>query len=142
MPPLWYSRYLAAARLCCRPSSVSKRLAIPPLQFFHRRTINTAANVSRADTIVPLRKQLKEEAKRAKGQARNNRGQKNAAASNDWELTVGIEIHAQLNSETKLFSSSSTLPNELKKQVVRYKDKAYALCERRSTDIDNSRAKH
>lgn len=27
------------------------------------------------------------------------------ASRQKWELTVGIEIHAQLNTETKLFSS-------------------------------------
>ena len=27
---------------------------------------------------------------------------------NDWQTVIGIEIHAQVNSKSKLFSSSST----------------------------------
>lgn len=62
---------------------------------------------------VPLRKQLKEEAKRkkkelAKSGAANN---KSASESNDWELTVGIEVHAELNTAHKLFSRACTSIN-------------------------------
>jgi aspartyl-tRNA(Asn)/glutamyl-tRNA(Gln) amidotransferase subunit B len=47
---------------------------------------------------------LKDEAKamrlgRAKGEQENG-----AARLEDWELTVGIEIHAQLDTDAKLFS--------------------------------------
>jgi aspartyl-tRNA(Asn)/glutamyl-tRNA(Gln) amidotransferase subunit B len=62
--------------------------------------------VQHPNDFVPLRKQLKEEAKKAKSHSRNGRGKKQVAANDEWELTVGIEIHAQLNSEAKLFSSS------------------------------------
>ncbi|CAG8753458.1 16980_t:CDS:2, partial [Dentiscutata heterogama] len=31
---------------------------------------------------------------------------------NKWEAIIGLEVHAQLNSKTKLFSSSSTSFNE------------------------------
>jgi aspartyl-tRNA(Asn)/glutamyl-tRNA(Gln) amidotransferase subunit B len=56
---------------------------------------------------VPLRKQLKDEAKAL----RVWREQKDSEATSqlgDWELTVGIEIHAQLDTESKLFSSETT----------------------------------
>jgi hypothetical protein len=54
---------------------------------------------------VPLRKQLKDEAKALKSKGRQQRGSGPSQRNDDWELTVGIEIHAQLNTETKLFSS-------------------------------------
>lgn len=64
------------------------------------------------DTIqketVPFRKQLKDEAKqrRAAGEKANRDIDRNKAQNLDgWELTVGIEIHAQLNTDRKLFSS-------------------------------------
>ena len=59
-----------------------------------------------ADT-VPLRKRLKDEAKqkRAAGEV-VSRATRRATTSKlqAWELTVGIEVHAQLNTERKLFS--------------------------------------
>ena len=58
--------------------------------------------------VVPLRKQLKDEAKAKKSALLETKGK---AKKHDidprlknWELTVGIEIHAQLNTARKLFS--------------------------------------
>jgi aspartyl-tRNA(Asn)/glutamyl-tRNA(Gln) amidotransferase subunit B len=61
--------------------------------------------------VEPLRKQLKDEAKARRvaqkqdplraSRCQDQRPQK-------WELTVGIEIHAQLNVSTKLFSAATT----------------------------------
>lgn len=109
MPRLWYSRYLTSARLRCRPLLILEQPAARLYQPLLRRTVNIDANVQRPNDFVPLRKQLKEEAKRAKSQSRNGRGKKQVAADDDWELTVGIEIHAQMNSEAKLFSSPYTV---------------------------------
>ena len=64
-----------------------------------------------SDNNVPYRKQLKDEAKcrRAAGESKNNVHQKNGdARAEKWELTVGIEVHAQLNTERKLFSRMET----------------------------------
>ena len=70
---------------------------------------------------IPLRKHLKDEAKRKKAEANSANGPKIAksdARLEKWELTVGIEIHAELNTACKLFSSapaasadSNALPN-------------------------------
>lgn len=71
---------------------------------------------------VPLRKHLKDEAKRKKAEAKGanggNKKQKVDPRLEKWELTVGIEVHAELNTESKLFSSapaasaeSNGLPN-------------------------------
>ena len=66
------------------------------------------------DSNAPYRKQLKDEAKRRRaiGDLKNDdvKKSKNARAEK-WELTVGIEVHAQLNTERKLFSRTSTHPN-------------------------------
>jgi len=61
-----------------------------------------------AQPVVPFRKQLKDEAKKRRAAERlGPNAQKTRANSplEKWELTVGIEIHAQLNTERKLFSS-------------------------------------
>lgn len=64
--------------------------------------------------IVSLRKELKDAAKQKKLSARLNPSPKNTSDASNWELTVGIEIHAELNTARKLFSSapatSSTSP--------------------------------
>ena len=61
---------------------------------------------------TPLRKQLKEEAKARKLAAASNgtqvKGGPRDAWSRKWELIIGIEIHAELNTERKLFSTAKT----------------------------------
>ena len=59
---------------------------------------------------MPFRKQLKDEAKQRKPVARGNvsgttKDGIDNATSAAWELTVGLEIHAQMNTARKLFSS-------------------------------------
>ena len=65
---------------------------------------------------VPFRKQLKDETKR-KRQAERNVNRTGTARSggsiidprlDKWRLTVGLEIHAQLNTERKLFSTAKS----------------------------------
>ncbi|KAJ6003433.1 hypothetical protein N7451_005980 [Penicillium sp. IBT 35674x] len=63
---------------------------------------------------VPLRKQLKQDAKSLKAQ-KKQRKENEEASRQEWELTVGVEIHAQLDTAAKLFSraptSTSATPN-------------------------------
>jgi aspartyl-tRNA(Asn)/glutamyl-tRNA(Gln) amidotransferase subunit B len=66
------------------------------------------ASVLLRDDVVPLRKQLKDKSK----VARASQTKQQAKASRQefvegWELTVGIEIHAQLNTARKLFSGTT-----------------------------------
>ncbi|TQV96885.1 glutamyl-tRNA(Gln) amidotransferase, B subunit [Cordyceps javanica] len=63
--------------------------------------------------IAPLnfRKKLKDEAKLAKKHGKKKNKSDNQTVQG-WELTVGIEIHAQLNSPRKLFSSAVTSFND------------------------------
>lgn len=66
---------------------------------------------------MPLRKQLKDEAKAkrlAKGKG-NGQDKVTAARHNGWELTVGIEVHAQLDTDAKLFSSK---PNRTATRIL------------------------
>jgi aspartyl-tRNA(Asn)/glutamyl-tRNA(Gln) amidotransferase subunit B len=63
---------------------------------------------------VPLRKHLKDEAKKKKAESRigaSSKGNDVRDGNKDpllekWELTVGVEIHAELNTTCKLFSTA------------------------------------
>lgn len=88
---------------------------IDPLVTHVSRLCTSAVRYNGAATThaaVPLRKQLKDEAKRKKKSAlaadSKTRSQRLESA---WELTVGIEVHAELNTAHKLFSSASTSVN-------------------------------
>ncbi|KAG5947131.1 hypothetical protein E4U53_006457 [Claviceps sorghi] len=80
------------------------------LQALHH-TPSTALSAKPKDTTVPLRKQLKEEAKLAKKQG-TKKSKGDSQTVDGWELTVGIEIHAQLNTSRKLFSFATTSFND------------------------------
>lgn len=70
---------------------------------------NNAINRAAGETdAVPLRKQIKEEIKRRKSDKRSHGKAAERESLDDWELTIGIEVHAQLNTAKKLFSSSPT----------------------------------
>ena len=61
---------------------------------------------------IPLRKHLRDEAKRKKAEAKAagpSKKLKTDPRLERWELTVGIEIHAELNTAHKLFSSAPTV---------------------------------
>ncbi|KAF2773588.1 hypothetical protein EJ03DRAFT_264809 [Teratosphaeria nubilosa] len=77
------------------------------------RELSTATPLPQG--AVPLRKHLKDEAKRKKAEHRNSKSLVDPR-SEKWELAVGIEIHAELNTACKLFSPAPTegqggLPN-------------------------------
>lgn len=61
---------------------------------------------------VPLRKQLKEESRSFKADKKKKKLDEELSRQK-WELTVGIEIHAQLDTETKLFSKAATSISDL-----------------------------
>jgi hypothetical protein len=82
-----------------------------------QRNFVTIAIRFQSSGVIPLRKQLKDEAKAKKASSFNKACGKPILEESDprlkeWELTVGIEIHAQLNTARKLFSCRSEhLPN-------------------------------
>ncbi|KAK5661863.1 hypothetical protein OQA88_9968 [Cercophora sp. LCS_1] len=115
-------RYLLAGQLtragCLRPSC---RPRIPlPLQTVPRfRRFSTA--VSQTPTLAtatatakpaPLRKHLKDQAKALKASGYKKKKKTDNQTVPGWELTVGIEIHAQLNTARKLFSAAATSFND------------------------------
>ncbi|KAL3435769.1 Glutamyl-tRNA amidotransferase subunit B, mitochondrial [Aspergillus tetrazonus] len=90
--------------------------------FPHIRRLQTSSTDTQER--VPIRKQLKQEAKAVKSRKRERREQEEASR-HKWELTVGVEIHAQLNTETKLFSRAPTSPSELPNSNVALFDLAF-----------------
>jgi aspartyl-tRNA(Asn)/glutamyl-tRNA(Gln) amidotransferase subunit B len=87
---------------------------VPTLQF--TRALQTDSKQS-PDTDAPFRKALKDAAKQKKREGRAASGSSRGARAEEnvrlqkWELTVGIEIHAELNTARKLFSSAATSVN-------------------------------
>lgn len=79
-----------------------------PLYSFVRRVSSAPIRQTAAADRVPLRKQLKQEAKGLKAQ-KKQRKEHEEASRQTWELTVGVEIHAQLDTAAKLFSSMLVL---------------------------------
>ena len=85
----------------------------------HGRALQTDA-VQAND--VPFRKHLKDEAKRKRHAERSvkedhhtgRRGKEEEALRlGKWKLTVGLEIHAQLNTERKLFSTAKSSDDDV-----------------------------
>lgn len=110
------SRLRAATRWqSLRVSSLRRQWNLP---INHARALQTdAAQVN----DVPLRKQLKDHAKRKRqferiavedGTSSNGRQKEKDARLDKWKLTVGLEIHAQLNTERKLFSTAKSSEND------------------------------
>ncbi|RFU34268.1 hypothetical protein B7463_g2048, partial [Scytalidium lignicola] len=87
---------------------------------------STAAPATATDTpdIVPFRKQLKDEAKQRKAEGLPKKAKSNNQELDNWELTVGIEIHAQLNTARKLFSSAASTINDVPNTHVSFFDLA------------------
>ena len=95
----------------------------PPCRQQFSKTAYHPQGAKAADTAVPLRKQLKEEAKQRKKSAKAAGKDKNQVNPllDKWELTVGIEVHAELNTAHKLFSTARTSANaEPNEHVARF----------------------
>jgi aspartyl-tRNA(Asn)/glutamyl-tRNA(Gln) amidotransferase subunit B len=112
-------RLLRLQRSPCAPTSVAKPSSLRYLHIEARPTepAPTAAH-------VPLRKQLKDEAKKAKAAGKKKKKNVNNQVVEGWELTVGIEIHAQLNTARKLFSEAATSFNDEPNSHVAFFDLA------------------
>ncbi|KAI9829574.1 MAG: hypothetical protein M1819_006079 [Sarea resinae] len=78
-----------------------------------------------ASDDTPLRKLLKDEAKQRRVSGGAKSSKKAKRRNDDWELTVGLEIHAQLNTERKLFSSAATSINDTPNAHVAVFDAAF-----------------
>ncbi len=82
---------------------------------------NLPANPSKGPPAEPLRKQLKDKAKAQKASGHSKKRQHSVPG---WELTVGIEIHAQLNTSRKLFSPAPNSFDDDPNSQVAYFDVA------------------
>ncbi|KAH7156890.1 GatB/GatE catalytic domain-containing protein [Dactylonectria macrodidyma] len=104
-------RGCASAYQVLRQSStaLSAALRTYPVRSFHAAP-EVSAPTPPAQP-VPLRKQLREEAKQTKKQGKK-KPKGDSQTVDGWELTVGIEIHAQLNTSRKLFSPAITSFND------------------------------
>ncbi|KAI4718399.1 hypothetical protein E4T48_05436 [Aureobasidium sp. EXF-10727] len=106
-----------------RPQRLSLLGGGPPRRQQFSATAYHLQGAKAADAAVPLRKQLKEEAKQRKKSAKAaGKGDNRVNALLDkWELTVGIEVHAELNTAHKLFSTARTSVNaEPNEHVARF----------------------
>ncbi|CAM1504066.1 Fc.00g016570.m01.CDS01 [Cosmosporella sp. VM-42] len=121
IPTVVLSRYLLNGQLSRRscitardavrhPRLTNSALSMPCLSRSLHTTSETIVPPPQAQ-VVPLRKQLKEEAKQAK-KLGNKKSKGDSQTVGGWELTVGIEIHAQLNTSRKLFSPAVTSFND------------------------------
>lgn len=121
------SRYLLAGRisphgclnvhrtvtpaLFARSATASYTIAPTAHRVRHLHDAPHAATPTPDPVQLSFRKKLKDEAKLAKKHGKNKAKSDNQTVDG-WELTVGIEIHAQLNSPRKLFSSALTSFND------------------------------
>ena len=91
--------------ILCR-SSVRRPRACIVAKWLTSRGI--ASEIPNQPQSIPLRKHLKDEAKRKRAEERSSNGNGKKRSTNalleKWELTVGVEIHAELNTACKLFS--------------------------------------
>ena len=106
------------------PSSQLLSLARSPIRVPRRcfvekwlQSRNFVTTLPHANDTVPLRKHLKEEAKRKKAEGRSTTARRDENVALDpklgkWELTVGIEVHARLNTAHKLFSDASVTTSD------------------------------
>lgn len=69
------------------------------------RCLGSVGETTVPSNDIPFRKLLKDEAKRRRVLSERKGNGDDGPCSDRWELTVGIEVHAQLNTDRKLFSS-------------------------------------
>ncbi|KAK4149195.1 Glutamyl-tRNA amidotransferase subunit B, mitochondrial [Chaetomidium leptoderma] len=117
--PAELSRYLLTGQLSRRGCLHARLPRIPgraPFRPTQARTfsaqVDTATSLPPNSTVVPLRKQLKDQAKALKATGKKKKKNADNQTVPGWELTVGIEIHAQLNTARKLFSPAATSFND------------------------------
>ena len=83
---------------------------------------NLQTNSTSSALTTPFRKQLKDAAKARKKEPKHS-GEPDRAKR--WELTVGIEVHAELNTARKLFSRAATSVNAVPNEHVALFDAAF-----------------
>ncbi|KAF2760073.1 hypothetical protein EJ05DRAFT_536258 [Pseudovirgaria hyperparasitica] len=105
-------------RLQLRPQAAPKSFQLST----RLRSLHTELRV---DDAVPYRKLLKDQKNKKKSKGVKGSSNGKGSQLTDWELTVGIEIHAELNTARKLFSSALTSTNETPNTHVALFDAAF-----------------
>lgn len=101
---------------CCNYARFSSLIRRKVYERPFSRLLHTARESLKDDT--PFRKALKDAAKKERREKKgylnhpNNSIKRPASCVDNWELTVGIEIHAELNTVQKLFSGAATSINQ------------------------------
>ncbi|KAK2873824.1 hypothetical protein FQN49_002028, partial [Arthroderma sp. PD_2] len=116
---------LALSPLVSAPVTRQTWSRTAPLQrFLSTHTQSSTSSTSRE--YVPLRKQLKDEAKAKRLKGKGKGGPRSANSQVEgWELTVGIEVHAQLDTDSKLFSRASAAHDDAPNANVALFDLAF-----------------
>ena len=105
-------RIQTGARIASSASRRAKRLAAPSL-VAHFSTSGSQSNVlqqiaeeRQSESYEPFRKQYKDEQRKRRLEGIHKKSSTEISESTiaNWELTVGLEVHAQLNTDHKLFS--------------------------------------
>lgn len=100
---------LSMYRHVARTNAISKFRSRPLLKTSKgahlARCLGSVGKTTVLSNDTPFRKLLKDEAKRRRILGEKKGVRDDTPCSNRWELTVGIEVHAQLNTDRKLFSS-------------------------------------
>jgi aspartyl-tRNA(Asn)/glutamyl-tRNA(Gln) amidotransferase subunit B len=119
IPPAILRKYLFGGRVSrtgCLHSRINRNISarsLYPQRYHEARALHTSAESTDPVTTIPFRKQLKDAAKKRKAEALPKTLRDNNQKLEKWELTVGIEIHAQLNTARKLFSSAASSINDV-----------------------------
>ncbi|KAF2808086.1 Asp-tRNAAsn/Glu-tRNAGln amidotransferase B subunit [Mytilinidion resinicola] len=118
-------RYVCQA--CLRDVRVRRQL-VANAQCLQLRS-RSLQTTTTAEEVTPYRKQLKDEAKKKKLEGGPKASKKKSKTKDPrlekWELTVGIEIHAELNTARKLFSSAATSSSDAPNTHVAVFDVAF-----------------
>lgn len=114
IPASTLRRYLFGGQIassrCVRKSQLISA-GLRPQTLHATRTLHTETDPAGPGAAIPFRKQLKDETKKRKSEL-SKKAKSNHEKLDNWELTVGIEIHAQLNTARKLFSSAASTIND------------------------------
>ena len=130
IPPAVLRKYLFGGRVSrtgCLHSRINRNISarsLYPQRYHETRALHTSAESADPVTTIPFRKQLKDAAKKRKAEALPKILRDNNQKLEKWELTVGIEIHAQLNTARKLFSSAASSINDVPNTHVAFFDLA------------------
>jgi aspartyl-tRNA(Asn)/glutamyl-tRNA(Gln) amidotransferase subunit B len=93
------------------------------LRRFYRPSCTACQDVSSYTQNAKIEERRRKDGLKLKPEATQRTGQ--TRPGNGWELSVGIEIHAELDTERKLFSSATTCPDADPNSNVALFDLAY-----------------